>query len=95
VYSCWGLKAKRPIGEPGNRGAGGDQFTPGRWDTGSDDSITDTLESQSVLQGAFPIPPDRVPQSAAGADELGQALPVPRACCLPDPAVDTDTALLG
>jgi len=30
VYSCWGWKARRPIGEPGNRGAGGDQFTPGR-----------------------------------------------------------------
>ena len=33
MCSCWGLKAKRPVGEPGNRGAGGDQFTPGRGDT--------------------------------------------------------------
>ena len=89
MHSCWGLKAKRPIGEPGNRGAGGDQFTPGR---GIRVQVIVSLtpwESQSLLQGAFPIPPDRVSQPPAGADQLGATLPVPRALRVPDLAFGT------
>ena len=89
MHSCWGLKAKRPIGEPGNRGAAGEQFTPGR---GIRVQVIVSLtpwESQSLLQGAFPIPPDRLPQPVSGADQLGAALPLPGARRVPDSTVGT------
>ena len=92
VYSCWGLKAKRPIGEPGNHGAGGDQFTPGR---GIRVQVIISLtprKSQSLLQGAFPIPPGGLSQPAAGADQLGEALHLPRARCVSYLALGTGAA---
>ena len=95
MYSCWGLKGRRPIGEPGNRGAAGDQSTPGR---GIRVQVIVSLtpwESQSLLQGVFPVPPGGLSQPAAGADQLGEALHLPRARGMSDCGVGTGAAWMS